>query len=495
VSGMPSGLLRSPATTPGAAWRPGVGLPTRSEMEGWTDAVTDLSTSAEAYGAAATKIEIAADGHVQQLSVPGGTEWEGDAADDAQETAYADRGVVYGAADLMRDMQKAANQGASSISQARDLALDAIAEAEADDFRVGDDLTVTDTRRYTSQQMSLYEARRTQAEQHHSYIAMRAAALASEDAKAGAKLHAAATTLDGMIPLEWNKTDVEKSSDPHIRAVDHQIERNEPGAEPSDAQAGPNSGESDGFVIGPPTKPKIEWDEDFEYGSRGPELKDWRDRAEWQAKLVAGRLARPDLDDATAMYEHYWDNDGKPITFDYEEAFREDSGIRSNVNSEIARAQRSAEDLIRAGITSFSMTGNAVPTQGYPVTENWQKTVGGYKQWSSADVRVDGNTVTMEVTVHAEDHYNFNRGQADIGTGTPDEVNGRFTEVGWAKPFDSTGSLTRTITWELGSAPTGEPGAPQFNPGREDRIDGRGSAGSFPQWPSNNRATGWVGSP
>ncbi|WP_142386828.1 hypothetical protein [Mycobacterium hubeiense] len=408
--------------------------------------------------------------------------------------------MVYRAADHKREMAKVADLGAQNLFQLRNRALEAISQAEDDEFEVGEDLTVTDKHSYTTRELNLCLAREAIAKEHQDAIMTWAKALAAEDAQVGAKLSAGAIALDAMLPQHWNNAGTDKTGEPHIQAVDNQIERDEDGAESSDPQtdsdpAGPLPSESEGFVIGPPTKPKLEWDEDFEYGSQSPTLKDWRDRAEWQAKLAGGRLLRPDLDDATAMYEHYWDNDGKPIVFDYEEAYREDTGVRANVNAEIARAQRAAEDLVRAGNTSFSMTGNASATKEYPVTENWQKAIGGYQQWSSADVRVDGNKVTMEVTVHAEDHYNFNRGETDIGTGTPDEVNGRFAEVGWAKPFDSSGSVTRTITWELGSAPSGEAGGPQFNPGREDRVDGRGSAGSFPDWPSNNRGTGRVGLP
>jgi hypothetical protein len=180
-----------------------VGLPTRSDIEGWTDAIGDLSSSATAYRAAGERVEAAADAHVQQMSAPGGTVWQGDAADAARESGYADRGVVYRAADHMRNLAKIASLGAQNLSQARDRALDAISDAEGDDFRVGDDLTVTDLRRYTSREMSLYLARKAKAEEHHGYIAMRAGTLASEDAEVGAKLQAGAATLDGMAPLHW----------------------------------------------------------------------------------------------------------------------------------------------------------------------------------------------------------------------------------------------------------------------------------------------------
>ena len=203
MSGVAAGLLRTPAARPGAASGPGLGLPTRSDVEGWTDAISDLSSSATAYRAAAERVESAADAHVQQMSAPGGTVWQGDAADAARESGYADRGIVYRAADHMRDLAKIANLGAQNLSQARERALDAIQEAEGDDFAVGNDLAVTDMRRYTSREMTLYAARQARAEEHHRYIAMRAGVLASEDAEVGSKLQAGATALNGMIPLHW----------------------------------------------------------------------------------------------------------------------------------------------------------------------------------------------------------------------------------------------------------------------------------------------------
>jgi hypothetical protein len=203
VTGVPTALLRTPAITPGAASGPGLGLPARSEIEAWIDTINDLSSSATTYRAAAERVESAADAHVQQMSAPGGTVWEGDAADTARESSYVDRGVVYHAADQMRGLAKIASLGAQNLAQARDRALDAISDAESDGFQVGNDLTVTDSRRYTSRELSLYEERKTKAEEHHSYITMRARALASEDAAVGTKLHTGAAHLTGSIPLGW----------------------------------------------------------------------------------------------------------------------------------------------------------------------------------------------------------------------------------------------------------------------------------------------------
>ncbi|MGH3360158.1 MAG: hypothetical protein ACRDO7_15255 [Nocardioidaceae bacterium] len=248
------------------------------------------------------------------------------------------------------------------------------------------------------------------------------------------------------------------------------------------------------FVIGEPTRPKITWDEDFIYDSKDSNWDDHLAKMKWLAMMQGAHVARSDLDDATTLYEHYWENNGEHIEFDYEEAYNEDSAVRANVATEIERAQRGAEALINAGNTNFSMTGDATEISAYPHTENWQKAIGSYQQWSSADVTVEGDKVTMNVTVHAEDYYNFNKGATDLASGAPDNENGRFTEIGWAKPFESSGTVTRTVTWVLGQP--GEPeisddGDPARNPGREDREDERDSGGrDRPVVPDNDPDAG-----
>ena len=203
------------------------------------------------------------------------------------------------------------------------------------------------------------------------------------------------------------------------------------------------------------------------------------------AKTEGAKIARSDLDDALTAYEHYWDNNGEPLKIDYEEAYRED---------EVSRTAAAVDELARSGQTGFSVSGPGHASDVYPTTENWQKTVGGYQQWSSADVTVVDGVVTMSVTVHAEDHYNFNRGQADIGSGAPDDENGRFTEIGWAKPFDTHGEVVRTVTWNVGDPPPSMDfgsGDEHRNPGSEDRTDNRGNPSTRP---GSDRDTGRVGS-
>ncbi|MDN5797720.1 MAG: hypothetical protein L0H79_18510 [Intrasporangium sp.] len=91
----------------------------------------------------------------------------------------------------------------------------------------------------------------------------------------------------------------------------------------------------DGYDFGAPSKPPIEWDDGFVYDSKDATWHDHLAKAEWMTKLQGGRLARPDLDDATAMYAHYRDNNGEPFRCDYEEGYREDPSIAKNVNTEV----------------------------------------------------------------------------------------------------------------------------------------------------------------
>jgi len=394
--------------------------PTIPVLVGWNPGAM-LGEAAKLTTAAAA-LEASADDLMRDFDTTAAG-WFGDAADRARERVGGERTALVTLADAWTAGARVLDSGAVTIANLRGRVVDLVTAAQNDGLQVDSEGGVD----AGSASDGLIEwIKRVIAAAQFAFAIKQALAAVDQADRDTALALATATggTPDPAAMLEGAPALAEGAG--------------EPGGEP--------------YVIGPPTRPEITWDEDYIYNSEDATFDDWKAAAAWKAKMAGARLLRWDLDDSLDAYGHYWSNTGDTFEIDYEEAYSEDEGIRANVDEEIGRAQAGAETLISSGNAEFSMSGDAFPTSAYPVTENWQKTVGGYQQWSSADVTVVGNTVTMTVTVHAEDYYNFNRGQADIASGAPDDANGRFTEIGWAKPFETTGTITRTVTWELGSA-------------------------------------------
>ncbi len=174
-----------------------------------------------------------------------------------------------------------------------------------------------------------------------------------------------------------------------------------------------------------------------------PTLEDYANWAYW-GTMSWGADVLNHLPDGVEAYDHYRNGNGEPLELDFTKAYNEDSAIRSNCDSMVAETNRAVQEMIAAGQTPpFSITSEFVPSSSYPVTENWQKAIGGHQLWVSADVSYDADgNIVVKTVVHAQDRYNFNSNQADIATGTKDEVNGRFEELGWAHSFDTYGEVS-----------------------------------------------------
>lgn len=197
----------------------------------------------------------------------------------------------------------------------------------------------------------------------------------------------------------------------------------------------------------------IEWDDDFQYGSKAGQAtqEDYENWYKWELyRQGAGWVLQHS--DSYDFYGHFRENTGTPKTFDYEKAYRDDAAIRNYVNTDLNASLQAANEAVMAGQTDVTLYSpkHSVPN---PATENWQRTIGGHTMYTDTDVTVKGDTVTATVTVYARDKWNFNRGMSDQASGTPDAVNGRFEELGWAKSFESSGSVTRTYTWKVGEQP------------------------------------------
>lgn len=198
-----------------------MGVPSRSDVEAWDS--SDLDAAATRWRTVAGALESAFEQHRQNILTPGGTTWEGDAKDAALDRVTADTSVVRRQGDMHREVADIATRGSEDIRGARSRVLEAIAEAEQDDFTVGEDLSVTDNRAYDEETAA---ARMTAATEHAEFIRWRAEQLVATDALIGQQLQANAAELEG-IRFEGERDGNE--TDPTIRLVDNKTE--DPGSQ------------------------------------------------------------------------------------------------------------------------------------------------------------------------------------------------------------------------------------------------------------------------
>lgn len=176
--------------TPAAATAP---FPTRSDIEEWS--TSHLSEAASGWRTAATASEDAFDQHRQNIYAPGGTSWEGGAKDAAVDRVTNDVAVVGRQGSILREAADLAENGSHDIKAAKDKAVEAISAAENDGFSVGEDLSVTDARRYD---ITTIVARNQALKEHAEDIRWAAERLVQADKLVGDRLQAKATELDAI---------------------------------------------------------------------------------------------------------------------------------------------------------------------------------------------------------------------------------------------------------------------------------------------------------
>jgi hypothetical protein len=247
----------------------------------------------------------------------------------------------------------------------------------------------------------------------------------------------------------------------------------------------------------------------------------WGDRVErlkWIAKLEAAELLRPDLVDGTAAYRHFLFGGGAARDVQYGRFIANDSSGQTVLASAMedtrqAALERHDRDVAASGptegTTSYHVRTNPISvTMGdarypYPATENWQKAIGAHPIWIEATVTVtvtrirdagseplpggvpDAGTGSstaagpptfsrhfhVEMTIHAEDMYNFNPGNVDIASGTPDAANGRFEITGLGHEYINRGTFSQPFDFDATMEPVGSPASSTTpnDPGRASR--------------------------
>ncbi|MCV7177405.1 WXG100 family type VII secretion target [Mycolicibacterium sphagni] len=176
-----------------------------------------------------------------QIGSPGGTPWEGVAAEAAQQRAYDDRMKVIGAADQLHEASSAARTGAQQIQSAKSAALNAINAAEDAGFTVGEDFSITD--RATGGNAVARAARQVQAQTHSAAIRERVGALIAADQQVAGRLTTAAGGLGSVSFPDDEIVGEGGRKDPTIKAVD-----NHTGEKPEPVRQGQNADPANSFV-------------------------------------------------------------------------------------------------------------------------------------------------------------------------------------------------------------------------------------------------------
>lgn len=167
---------------------PASGALTRSQIENWD--TTHLESMATRWVESADQSETL----FEQQNQPADG-WAGAGSDAAADRTAADLAVVRQHGDVARRAAAIATDGAGDLRAALRAALEAIAEAEAAGFRVGEDLSVRDTRRID---VSTMADRYRMAKEHAENIQWHADQLLQTDKLIGSRLEASATELDSI---------------------------------------------------------------------------------------------------------------------------------------------------------------------------------------------------------------------------------------------------------------------------------------------------------
>lgn len=168
---------------------------TRQQIENWQ--TSHLDQAALQLHAMGRQSEDLFGQHVRNLAAPGGSDWQGQAHDAAQTRGLADMSIVRQQSDVMEQAARIAQRGAADVAGAKTNVLEAIAETEADGFKVGSDLSVTDGRP-PSDDNRVRSNREKLGRQHAEFIRFRAAQLEEADTQVGRQLKEKAGELGGI---------------------------------------------------------------------------------------------------------------------------------------------------------------------------------------------------------------------------------------------------------------------------------------------------------
>ncbi|WP_200820247.1 hypothetical protein [Mycolicibacterium houstonense] len=446
---------------------------TRSQIEHWD--ITHLEDSATRWRASAAEFEELFAQHLQNVS---GTEWEGTAKDAALSRVNADSSVVGRHGEIVRAAADLADSSVADLRAAQRAVITAITEAEADGFRVSEDLRVTDARRYDI--TTILDRNRALAE-HAENIQWNANQLLAADALIGERLTSKAAELDG-ITFDGERgregtvqfVNNEERQSPKDEAVDRAAEpRNPIPDQPWPPPGTPIDGSTPGGdpyypnglgdpVPGTqlPSKPEPPKWTPVDPGA-GP-FGSWEPRNPGDAlsktTIQAGiGLKEDEVPNAARNLRHYLGVSGEPLEQDVNQMMNDIPGFQRGVDE---TAQRLGADAINR-----AQTAGATGPLTFPVNTEWagmaarENSVGAEHDWFLASGNFDYNlsgqvtvypptepggqwTYSMDTDVNMRDRYNWDIGKQTQIMGTPitDSQMARLHLIGYAQEFTMVGS-------------------------------------------------------
>src|ERR1700682_1764579 len=165
-------------------------VPTLSQVQTWD---TDHLIEAASQWTSTATLGGDAFPHVAaQMPCPGGSPWEGEAAEAARNQASTDRLTVMDMGDQLQNASVIARVGAREIDAAKQRVLGAVTAARDAGFTVSEEFSVTGRESGTSTAMA---ARQAQAQTLAADIRMRLAELIAADQQVAAKITTAAANV------------------------------------------------------------------------------------------------------------------------------------------------------------------------------------------------------------------------------------------------------------------------------------------------------------
>ena len=155
------------------------------DTEHLTDAASQWTSTATVWGDAFTHVSA-------QMPCPGGSPWEGEAAEAAQQQASTDRLTVMDMGDQLQNASVIARAGAREVDAAKQGVLAAVTAARGAGFTVSEDFSVTSRESGSATAMA---ARQAQAQALAADIRMRLADLIASDQQVAAKITTAAANV------------------------------------------------------------------------------------------------------------------------------------------------------------------------------------------------------------------------------------------------------------------------------------------------------------